>query len=467
VKRSRVTIALIFMTMCALALAISYLSLRSAPLALAVAAAVFAGTVFFIEPFVGLLNYFVFLYIRPQDYAPGLVGMPIMLMISGVTLGLFLLHMAVQKRQIRIARAPQNVIILWLFAAVILSRMAMLDLSGISPAIVDFMPVVIMYFLIANLVTNERRLGIVINLLVGLTLVLAAQGIVQYFTGTGLGGQTSYGGMGGRIQSIGIFADPNDLGLAIVMVMPPLMIALIESRHLSVRTFALLALCVFGYAIYLTESRGDMMAFGVLFILFMGRYLGRGLGYGVGVVVMLAIFALGPRMSTISTGEASAYGRIEAWGVGLKLFESHPLFGVGFRDFTEYHFRTAHNSYVLCMAELGMFGLYAWMLMIYISVKNCLYIAHQLRLRGQRSLGTMVDSIQYAIIAFCLGAYWLSRTYWEPLYIMVGLSAASTQMFVSSSHEKYSLIEKRDFLMGFLLALSSYVATYVFLLFAW
>jgi putative inorganic carbon (HCO3(-)) transporter len=335
---------------------------------------------------------------------------------------------------------------------------------SVIESIIDFLPIVMMYLIIANVVVTKRELSFVLNMLVVLTLVLAAQGIVQFYTGTGIGGQEAYKG---RIQGVGIFSDPNDLGLALVMILPYVFLTFFESRKPWQKGIAFLAMAVLTYALYLTQSRGGLMSFGALLMLLFARRMGKVIGYGVGAVAMLALFVLGPRMSSISTEEASAYGRIEAWGTGIDLFETYPLFGVGFGNFTEYHFRTAHNSFVLCATELGMFGLYAWCLLIYLSIKNTGFIAKELRARGDAALASRVDTIRLSLIAYCLGAYWLSRTYSELLFIMVGLTTAATQMFTRSSAEKYALIEKKDMLYAFLCAVAGWAFTKAFLFLAW
>jgi hypothetical protein len=140
---------------------------------------------------------------------------------------------------------------------------------------------------------------------------------------------------------------------------------------------------------------------------------------------------------------------------------------VGYNNFTEYHFRTAHNSFVLCAAELGIFGLYAWVTLIYLSIKNNTFMSHELKAAGQRSLALYVDTVRYSLVAYCLGAYWLSRTYSELLFIMIGLSTAVTQMFVRASKEKYVLLERKDFVYAFLCTIGGWLFTKVFLYLAW
>jgi hypothetical protein len=78
-----------------------------------------------------------------------------------------------------------------------------------------------------------------------------------------------------------------------------------------------------------------------------------------------------------------------------------------------------------------------------------------------------VDTIRYGLIAFAVGAYFLSRTYNELLFIFVGLSAAVTNIFVRESGGRYVLMEKRDFVNTLLWTAGVWVFTKAFLLFAW
>ena len=41
------------------------------------------------------------------------------------------------------------------------------------------------------------------------------------------------------------------------------------------------------------------------------------------------------------------------------MLKSHPLTGVGFDQYLEYHTRVAHNSFVETFAELGLIGAFS------------------------------------------------------------------------------------------------------------
>ena len=59
--------------------------------------------------------------------------------------------------------------------------------------------------------------------------------------------------------------------------------------------------------------------------------------------------------------DESNAGRLDAWSAGLGMFRQQPFFGVGYNMFTDHNEITAHNSFVLCFAELGLFGYFIWL----------------------------------------------------------------------------------------------------------
>jgi O-antigen ligase len=322
-----------------------------------------------------------------------------------------------------------------------------------------------MYFLIVELVDSWKRIKIILILLVHLTLALAIQGLVMHFTGTGFGGKQAYEG---RIQAVGIFSDPNDLALIINCVLPLVVLWLLQSRSLLIKIYSFFVIILFVYAIFLTASRGGLLCLGLMAILLGMRKFGKIVGVLGGIGVMGALLVLGPRMNTISPDEASSYGRLEAWVVGMGLFRHSPLFGVGFGNFMEYHFRTAHNSFVLCSAELGLLGLYPWLMLTFISIKNTRFVEKELLARGQRANAMYTYSAEMALIMFFAGALLLSRTYHPSLFILFGMCGAITHVFVKENKDqRYALIEKRDFMLGLGITIVSVIGFYLFLRAIW
>src|SRR5207245_2630176 len=75
-------------------------------------------------------------------------------------------------------------------------------------------------------------------------------------------------------------------------------------------------------------------------------------GLIAGAVIAMPLMMLGGRSG--EKADESTELRFEAWDAGLRMFKQSPVFGTGHKHFTDFFFITAHNSYVLTLAELGI-----------------------------------------------------------------------------------------------------------------
>ncbi len=102
------------------------------------------------------------------------------------------------------------------------------------------------------------------------------------------------------------------------------------------------------------------------------------------------------------------------------MLKSHPTFGVGAGNFTDHHpALTAHNSFVLCFAELGLVGYFIWVALLVLTYKGL----------GQavKDLPPPAEEHRYAallrssLVGFLTCAWFLSRTYQPALYFILAL----------------------------------------------
>ena len=141
----------------------------------------------------------------------------------------------------------------------------------------------------------------------------------------------------------------------------------LRKRTVGSVVFCTLAIGVVIATILMTKSRGGLI--GGLMV--PGLYLVRRYRLKAlipGVILAILVVSLTGRSG--ENAEVSTALRYEAWSVGLKLFEHSPILGVGARQFTEHHYLTAHNSFVLVLAEMGFVGLFLFMGTLYMSFKT-------------------------------------------------------------------------------------------------
>lgn len=245
--------------------------------------------------------------------------------------------------------------------------------GGAIEAVTYLMPHYIVFLLVASTAINRRRQRLLMWLLVGSAVMMSIHGIQQHFYGVGWTGEVAH--HSGRIRYIGIFNDPNDLGLFLVIALPMAAYLMHFSHRWIIKLLLLAGIAAILYGIKLTDSRGTTLALGCVLGVFSLRRFGM---LKTGLVALGAaplLFALTTRMDTLSAGEASAHGRVDAWYEGIHMVLQNPFFGVGFRNFTEYNYLTAHNSYILVLAELGVFGYFLWLSFI----GSCILLVNQLQ----------------------------------------------------------------------------------------
>jgi len=457
-----VTAVIIFTTM--VSIMFSMLLLKNQDLAIAIYVISICLLIIFIEPFIGILNYFLFLYLRPQEFISAFRGIPLILIMVGVTFAAMLVRGALDKKSM--VNSPQNIFMIWIYAAVMLSQMAQLYIWGVINAGTNFLHIILSYFFIVNLVDNKKKLQIGLYSIILLSVYLAVAGIYQYYTGTSFGIETVQAER--RIRGLGIFNDPNDLAMALLISMPFLILK-IQSRVSNLKRFFMLGfLSILLYALFLTNSRGGMLGFMVLMgIIFYKKY-GKKVGIALSLVGFAGIFALGPsRIVEISPHEASAYGRVESWAAGFDMFLTHPLFGVGIGAYTDYHPLVAHNSFIHCAAELGMFGLFPWVFLIFISVKNLYFVSLKLQTEPPSDMEIICNSLLYSLVVFVVTTLFLSRVYSELLYIFIAFSAAYIKLYTDQSTAEYKLMEPRDLFQAGLVIFAGMAFLKVLLVLYW
>lgn len=369
--------------------------------------------------FLFVLLYLALVIVRPQEY-PALVdwGVPVLQIALAGAFGLWILG---GRKDFG---APQFPLLFAFLFVLMLSLAANGWYGGTVDQLTKFGPTVAAFVLVANAITSRGRAYTLMATLVLCTLVPAVHGIDQKAEGIGWTGVPLI--QDGRIQYLGIFNDPNDLGMLFVIALP---MALLLSRRGGLmglrRLFWLAAAGVILYAIYLTNSRGALLATASLVVIHLWRRRGLMVAGIVGTVGLAGLMLLPSRLSQLDVEEASAYGRVDAWYEGLQMFAANPVFGVGANQFSDYHFLTAHNSFVLVLAETGIIGFTVWLAflaycyrMIFAILRAPVAAAPEGVTAEDRALAsTLLLSLSGCMVA----AFFLSRTYIVVIYLLTGL----------------------------------------------
>ena len=232
-------------------------------------------------------------------------------------------------------------------------------------------------------------------------------------------------------------SDNNDLGLAMLTVIPLMRYLQMVSTSLAVR-WGLAAAMFFSFiAILGTHSRGALIGMAALVILLLLKTRRRFVMV-LGITATLALgFVFMPdswhaRMDTIASYEqdASAQGRIEAWGFAVNLALERPVLGGGFGTFRGHTierggaagYRVAHSIYFQVLGEHGFVGLALYLALGISTFLMGGSIARQARdrpdLAWARDLARM---LQVSLATFAVVGTFLSRDFFDLVFHLVAI----------------------------------------------
>jgi hypothetical protein len=270
---------------------------------------------------------------------------------------------------------PQTYALTGMCFAVFCSMVMTGWLGSILPALLGFIPNTFAFFLVVVNFRTKRHLQFLALTLFVVCAFTIARGYMALragdFANPYLMPQGTEGGYIYRLRGMAFINDPNDFAQVMVSLIPCMFFLWKKGSLPRNVLFVLLPVGWLVFGMYLTHSRGGIVAL-MAVMLFASR---RKIGTIPAAMIAGGFFVLtsvvgwsGGRDVSMEAGA----GRMEAWAVGIDLLKSHPLFGVGFSRFGEYFFITAHNTVVVCAAELGMFGLFWWVAFIVPTLRDAI-----------------------------------------------------------------------------------------------
>lgn len=331
-----------------------------------------------VGPFGLLMGFIAVLFTRPGDFFPVLADVPIAKTFAMIALTL-ILGGKIIKRDISWARSHFNPWMIGLSVAVFISVVDSVD-RGTSLAFFNnvYFKIVVLWALMMETITTRNR-TVMFQAVIGvMTGLIAAYSIYAKFNAINLI-------EGSRSSFVGLFADPNDLAMALLMSVPFLAEATFSPKmKVSRPLWAILLLLNLG-GLIVTQSRGGLLGLGVAGFVFMQLRLKNIVLVGglcfVGLLGLMTVSGIGDRQTTVAYEggmDASARGRIDAWiaggrmliynpltGVGL--FQVHEMFGAYAVNPVEWRNKTSHNAFVQCGAETGLLGLMPFLALVFMA----------------------------------------------------------------------------------------------------
>ena len=325
----------------------------------------------------GLLGFTAVLFIRPQEQFPQLASLHLAEMFAIV--GILGMVIGRAARGQTIVRLTPEVIGVCAFGAAMLASMPTSFWPGGSVGVfLDiYVKLLLIFVLLAATLDRPERLDQLTFLVVVFSGYIALRAVVDGMRGTNL---VEGGRVAGSVR--GIFGNPNDLALNMVVFLPFALVWFFRERAPLLRrgiagVCALLMLAT----IVFTRSRGGALGLAAMvMVLALGSLR---LKPAIAAATLAAVILAAPlapssfweRMESIADAQKDATGsrqaRLDLMKEAWTVFIDHPIVGIGLGQFVNYDptgrreaWNVTHNALLQVATELGVVGLAPFVFLI-------------------------------------------------------------------------------------------------------
>lgn len=367
--------------------------------------------------------YMVALYVRPQDWVPAFLNLPTATIIIPIAMVGATANYLRAREQFQL---PQNRLLPLYLLVIFLSTFIETGVTNGFDQFEIFLKRIVVFFMVAWLLTTPVRIHLTIWAVLLLSLFLAYQAYLQGVEGASWGGLTPYPGYSEvRVRWYGDWDGPNVFGILFVMA-AAMSLEFVFGPYSWVRRLIGVALVgAFVGAIFLTNSRGAVLALGCAALFYFRDRFRRPLAIALAGLAVVGLFAFGPsRMGEVSSGESSAHERTWLWEQGLSMLRENPVLGVGRGEFVH---RVdlkliAHNNYVQNFAETGLVGFSCFVAVLWFCFRGCFLVAKQ-DVGTSPALASAARMAMSAIVGFAAATFFVVMEL-DLLYFLLGLAAA-------------------------------------------
>jgi len=376
------------------------------------------------EPMAGayfwLGTFFVVYCSRPEDWIPGIRILHLAKVVGILTVLSFGLALGSTERRLPREVVYLSLLLAWMFLS---SAYSPVWKGGAINRTIDFaktVAIVAVMTMAVSTVARLRRLIFIQAASVGMI------GIVSFYKGA-LRRMRLEGAIGG------IYSNPNDLALALVLTLPFCLFFMLTARSLPRKMMWAVLSMVMGYIVILTASRAGFVAlalaiavclwhFGIkgrrLYLLIITMVLGTAFFLHAGKTLLARLEGTFSSSENVASAYGSAQARREMLIKSLKVTAEHPFFGVGVGDFQIISgaWSETHNVYTKFSSEAGVPALLLF-LMIFKRCFSNVWKARE-RVGDDTELGMMGASLQASMLAFALASFFFPVSYHFFVYAM-------------------------------------------------
>ncbi len=305
-----------------------------------------------------------------------------------------------------------------------------------------------------------RELELVVAAMTWLGAVVAAVGIVQFFTGIdivsyiqipGLSLNNELGGLLDRsvltrVSSTAVH--PIEFGVAMACLLP---LALHRTIHLWGQRGVLLPTALIFVGAFLSVSRSAILAMAVIGVVL---FLGWPNRWRLRAIVLFPVAVVGMRIAipglvgtilalfTNLNNDPSISGRTSDYPVVFDVYEDHPWFGRGLFTFLPRSYRILDNQWLMLLLELGFVGLLAFLVFLLTAFFAARSAHRHAATARSRHLGLVLSSaIAGAAVSMVTYDAWTYRMHSGLSFLVIGLAGAAWRL---GRQDRADALERAD-----------------------
>jgi hypothetical protein len=389
-------------------------------------------------PFHALLAFTFVLLLAPQTFVPALAPLRLGLLTAAAASAAYLLDRFLRRQPVlsfRREMIPAAGLAAWAAATIPFSYWPGGSLSFLLES---YSKTLVIFWLLASVVTTRGRLATVARALSLMAVPLAAFGVREY-----LAGRFVDGGPVKRIASFEapLTQNPNDLALMLNLILPLAAALFLLSPNPGARLALGLVMALIVVAVVMTFSRAGFLTLATTFVLYVGKLMKRP-GRGWALAALFVVVACVPFLPSSYVERLGTIGRIEADPTGsaqerwtdtlaaLRFVSRNPLFGAGvgmnvlaLNEMRGPTWREVHNVYLECAADLGLPGLVLFLALLALCLRATLEVQRSTAGDpGRRDLFLLAEGLQISLVAFAMAALFHPVAYHFYFYYIAGLA---------------------------------------------
>jgi hypothetical protein len=394
--------------------------------------------------YAGLLTFTVLLYLRPNEWLP--IGtFPIVKIISLLTLAALFLEQISEGRPFSVMPREFKYLLGLALCMVLSIPMGLSPGDSFAGFTNDFLKVLLIFMLMINVTTSLARLRRLLRVTVLCGTFIALGSIGGFAGGANLADGFRATGIVG-----GIFGNPNDLALALNLLLPIAIALLLSGQGPGGKVLFASCAVALALGVLVTYSRAGVVTLGVLGIVLLWHLHRRYpllLPIAAGALVLLVLVAPGSFWTRIFTvfdasGDASAAESSEIrWALlqrSIEVAGFNPIrwiLGVGVDNFhfVSVHEKVHHNSYAQVFNEVGLPALVLYVMFLFGLIRTTGRIARAFAgVHGRRHVWLVAVALQTSLIAYAVGSMFASTAYIWYLYYIAGFAVCLKMLVLAS-----------------------------------